>query len=688
MKKISIYMMALLAGGFAMSCANNELDNIQPEGPQAVEGNFCISASIDEMNRTSVDEESKIAWSTTDKISAWLEGGSSNAPLAWSASEGATIATFSGDVTEPEADSYAFYAVYPYAESYGDDVENVALTIPATVSQAKTINEVVGVSDFMFASKTLTKGGNYKATFTHPLALVNIVIDGSTSIWSDGVIQSLAINAPVSIVGDVTANLKTQTIAPVSAEEGKTLTINFGADAKMNAPQNAWVALNPALIDGVTNWEFVLTLTNGHIIKFYVAPKQLEAQTKYTFTFNQIEKWIARRDNDQNVTTNYAAAQSYDLVAKDGGRANCYIISNGGMYKFACDRPLQSNSSFTLSGIKAADWLWATGEQSATSFTEADVPVYSVSMSGSNIFFRVKPNAKGNVIIAATNESGEIVWTWHLWLLPQREVFTTTHRVRGTGWDLAGCNLGATSNNVKDVNSYGFYYQWGRKDPFPGAGIIGSTTAAKEATHFVTHTQKYVFNTKSGLTFKSGIRNSAMGSDDLAFITKNPTTFVHYHSEKVSGSATGAGKNTWAYNLSLTDFKALWGAATNKKTVYDPCPAGYVVVTKSDAWYNTTTKYSDFTKDAADVNGYLFAAVHANSIGSSYYPATGYRNSGQLTNVGFAGYYWACNFNDTNNINCPYALSLEPPKATDELPKATSVQGQPQRGYPIRCQKQ
>ncbi|MBR2424457.1 MAG: hypothetical protein IKB18_04730 [Tidjanibacter sp.] len=681
MKKISIYMMALLAGGFAMSCANNDLDFVEPEGQQPAQGNFRISATIDEISRTSVDEDSKIAWSTTDKISAWVEGGSSNAPLAWSESaEGATVATFSGDVTEPEAQSFGFYALYPYAESYGDNVESVALTIPSTVEQAKSINDLVGKSDFMLASKTLTKGEDYKATFTHPLAFVNIVIDGSTSIWSDGVIKSLTINAPVSIVGDVTANLKEKTISPADEAAGKTLTINFGEDAVMSAQQNAWVAINPALTDGTTNWEFVLLLTNGQQITFYVAPKKLEAQTKYTFTFNQIEKWIARRDNDHSLTTNYAAAKSYDLVA-DGGRANCYIIPNGGMYKFACDRPLQSDKSFTLSGITAADWLWATGEQSATSFTEADVPVYSVSMSGNNIFFRVKPNAKGNVIIAATNDSGEIVWSWHLWLLPNPEVFTTTHRIRGNGWDLAGCNLGATSNAVKDVNSYGFLYQWGRKDPFPGAGSIGSTTASSEATIFVDLTQKYVFNTKSGLTFKSGIRNSAMGSDDLDFITKNPTTFVHYNSEKVAGDVAGAGKNTWAYNLSLEEFKALWGSATNKKTVYDPCPAGYVVITKSDAWYNTTTRYADFTKDAEGVNGYLFAAMHENSIGSSYYPATGDRRSGKLTNVGFSGYYWACNFHATNNINCPYALSLEGGKKT-------SGQGQPQRAYPIRCQKQ
>ncbi len=640
MKKISIYMMALLAGGFAMSCANNELDNIKPEGPQTAEGNFRISATIDELNRTSVDEEGKINWNTEDKISVWLDGGSSNAPLSWSESaEGATVATFSGDVTEPEAESYDFYAVYPYAESYGDNVESVALTIPATVSQAKTINEMVGVSDFMLAHKTLTKGEEYKTTFAHPLALVNIVVDGSTSIWSDGVIEKMTINAPVSIVGDVTANLKEGTIAPVDAAAGKTLTVNFGPDAKMNAPQNAWVAINPVQMDD-TNWEFVLLLTNGQQITFYIAPKQLQAQTQYTFTFNQIEKWIARKDNNSDVTTGYAAAKSYDLVA-DGGRANCYIIPNGGMYKFACDRPLQSNTSFTLSGITAADWLWATGEQSATSFTEADVPVYNVSMSGSNIFFRVKPNAKGNVIVAATNASGEIVWSWHLWVTPEDPREDPTHWTRGEAWQLMDRNLGALSNDQGDVNSYGLYYQWGRKDPFPGSNKVGTATSTKESASFGDGTAKYVINSKfSSHTFKS-IRNAnTKNVGDVAYSIAHPTENIHCY----NASGTTGKSQTWLYTTAVEDALKLWNSDhTNRyaKTVYDPCPAGYCVpIHNEHSWRGTY--FTNYVTFESTLSGMIYNRDASNK---TYLPAAGYRSSGQLNGVGYGGYYWNANIN-------------------------------------------
>jgi hypothetical protein len=299
-------------------------------------------------------------------------------------------------------------------------------------------------------------------------------------------------------------------------------------------------------------------------------------------------------------------------------------------------------------------------------------------MSGSNIYFRVKPNAKGNVIVAATNDSGEIVWTWHLWLLTEPEIFHTTHIVRESAWEFAGCNLGATSNEAKNVNSYGFYYQWGRKDPFPGAGTIGSTAAKSEETIFVDHTQKYVINPKFEVTFTS-VRNSTLGSDDLAFITINPTTFVHYHTEKVAGDTAGAGTYTWAYNLTLAEVKALW-SSSGTKTVYDPCPGGYRISTSNNGWANKTNSYNDYTKDAADVNGYTFSATDSAASGSSYYPATGYRNGGRLTNAGFSGYYWAANYNNSKNINMPYTFGIE------ALKKQAS-QGQVQRGNPIRCTK-
>lgn len=64
-------------------------------------------------------------------------------------------------------------------------------TVPAEVDRCGDVNEVIGVSDFMLARTTLSKADDEHAIgFSHPLALLNIVIDGSNSIFSDGVIES------------------------------------------------------------------------------------------------------------------------------------------------------------------------------------------------------------------------------------------------------------------------------------------------------------------------------------------------------------------------------------------------------------------------------------------------------------------------------------------------------------------
>lgn len=60
--------------------------------------------------------------------------------------------------------------------------------------------------------------------------------------------------------------------------------------------------------------------------------------------------WISRKK---------AAAKSYDLVADGGGRANCYIVRNGGYFKFAADYP-DRNKTYELTGVTGADWLWST----------------------------------------------------------------------------------------------------------------------------------------------------------------------------------------------------------------------------------------------------------------------------------------------------------------------------------------
>ena len=653
MYKLTFYAITLSAAlGFACS-ESGGMDETTPPGPQNPSGDFHLTAAIDPITRTELTDASTVIWKAGDKLSAWIDSDASNANVELTLtpeSDGQPVGRFCGPLA-PSSDAFTLYAVYPYAD-YGSDPAAVMRTVPAEVERRSDVNEVIGVSDFMLGRASLSGADDeHTIAFSHPLALLNIVIDGSNSIFSDGVIESFTMSAGKTFVGDLVCNLKEGSIAAADPEAGRTLTINYGADAVMSAPQNAWVAIMPAdLTDaGCT---FVLTLTNGQQITFTVDPKvAFRAQTRYTLTFDDIDGWISRKK---------AAAKSYDLVADGGGRANCYIVRNGGYFKFAADYP-DRNKTYELTGVTGADWLWSTGDQPL---------VANLGYGSKNIYFTVRPGTEGNAVIAARDDAGNIVWSWHIWMTTE-DPLTPTHYTRGNTWLLIDRNLGATSNEQGDAASYGLYYQWGRKDPFPGVNTAGSNAESSESGQFSGSTQAFVINDAfSGHTFKS-VRNSAMGDDDLAFVTANPTTFVHFYQQGATGM------NTWAYNLTADELAALWNSTTDKskKTIYDPCPAGYCVpVNNGYAWQNWTADFVAFEPSLSGV-------VYSNGAGNtSYYPAAGYRKSGQASNVGYTCAYWAANMR-AGTIT-PYAMWCYNRSSLGNSAQPT------QYGLPVRCMKQ
>ena len=87
-----------------------------------------------------------------------------------------------------------------------------------------------------------------------------------------------------------------------------------------------------------------------------------------------------------------------DLSA--AGVANCYIVTEGGWYSIDPKRP----DGTTVAGT-AADWVWSSGSGL----------VSGVHLSAGRIVFQTSGNA-GNAGIALTNSTGEIVWSWHIWM--------------------------------------------------------------------------------------------------------------------------------------------------------------------------------------------------------------------------------------------------------------------------------
>ena len=276
---------------------------------------------------------------------------------------------------------------------------------------------------------------------------------------------------------------------------------------------------------------------------------------------------------------------------KEEGAANCYVVSDDGTkmwqdlivtVKGNGEEGLLADGKTLVDqqpNIAPTDVkiIWETAEGLVTLKKDPATPKTIISKDGivqfqidlskqnTNIANSNQKNLKGgNALIGAFNDSGELLWSWHLWVCPDMDQDRAGDKGYGiidaselaahlqtwsTGYNFMDRNLGALSNKP-GLASLGLLYQWGRKDPFIGVGKI-----TKNADPM--YTKLY-----HGFSWTN---RSSMSVEDAR---KAPTT--------LSGS-----------KLSGADYALLWGTDkgfspdgerdAGNKTIYDPCPAGYRV---------------------------------------------------------------------------------------------------------------
>ena len=145
-----------------------------------------------------------------------------------------------------------------------------------------------------------------------------------------------------------------------------------------------------------------------------------------------------------------------------------------------------------------------------------------------------------------------ILWSWHIWVVDDNSFLLNPVDNGWSGGIFMDRNLGAF-NSSSTSDSYGLYYQWGRKDPFSThIGNISSTP----------------------LTILETI--------------KNPTVFVassKWYSEVLDHS--------------LWNWDVLYDPLMLR---YNPCPKGWTVPQGSDFNYMVSSSTSDnFTEEGAFV---------------------------------------------------------------------------------------
>lgn len=300
-----------------------------------------------------------------------------------------------------------------------------------------------------------------------------------------------------------------------------------------------------------------------------------------------------------------AAAQQVDLSAL--GTANCYIVEPGTSANF--DARFKGNSrDLSIGNATGCKIVWQSAPSLVTNLAYAD----------ERISFSVA-NTPGNALVAATDADGNILWSWHLWITeynPEND-FTTPENASGRSWTFMDRNIGALNTTHGDPGSFGMLYQWGRKDPFPGA-----------ATHTVMN-EDYTYQQDGEPTLYDGNGNvlpkipslaQYHGTIDLSIA--NPMTFY-----AMTYINTGE-KDEYGEDIIVNDYATgdwtspsdddLWGGESHEKTIYDPSPVGY----KVPVCYNATETPYDWLKYASmtwDTGG------EGAQQDGQWFPATGTR---------------------------------------------------------------
>ena len=424
---------------------------------------------------------------------------------------------------------------------------------------------------------------------------------------------------------------------------------------------------------------------------------------QYTATFKANQRDVLADFNNAmktaNPVTNYNLANAKGEAAIEN-TANCYIISAPGTYRIplvygnAIERSTTNSSAYTSTKSCIVDneefvlqeFLdhndhkitspYINVQNSGDQATKAKVvwedcqdivttPAVTGSGADSYLTFTIDKNKlqNGNAVVAVTNATGTVMWSWHLWFTPKSSLKTIPFTSVSSTYNFMTDNLGwkytkwtgglkrevvvkieqqaetgekktatitlkqAPGNNVRE--GYGNLYQWGRKDPLPGTDNFYPNTAPN-----------------IGYKFNDGY---AIVGDQVADYT-NPANIQRMEKRTIGLSIrepgimlpkVGGGKLSWTNHQYIN----LWSADNDKmyesetpikngvKTIYDPSPVGFKV---PDAY-----AFKDLSKGVAVwENGYTLKVDNDKDI---YFQAGGYRdgNDGVIKGVGGYAMYWA-----------------------------------------------
>lgn len=245
----------------------------------------------------------------------------------------------------------------------------------------------------------------------------------------------------------------------------------------------------------------------------------------------------------------------------------------------------------------------------------------------------------GNVVISASHNS-TVKWSWHIWSMDNNVIeyntekgiydFNEIHTKKFNGFTFMDRNLGAYTLEKTAQGSWGLFYQWGRKDPFP----------MTEITNPATDQMIYYKTQRFTMTDGHPVLNDCFATVDnspnnLEYSISHPLTFIEGIYYNGAGMWTDA--DWYTSDRSLRN-NYLWLDKQRIKTAYNPCPLGW-----TSPYGGEVGPFVSLDNGVIEKEGMSFTSI-------GYVPFTPYRDERKAiinTNLSFAYLLWGNFKNNT-----------------------------------------
>lgn len=328
------------------------------------------------------------------------------------------------------------------------------------------------------------------------------------------------------------------------------------------------------------------------------------------------------------------------------GRVDEYWGSSQTGYGNNSSNLLSTSNSWTVS------LLWQDLSNLVQTSGTSNITLTKTTGLGKNDFFEIAvPSSAqyGNFVIKI-DKGDSTLWSWHFWVTNYNPyysgsittgstnmVYSVTggevHRYAGTSWASGGelqnsytldRDIGQLSSSYTPSTKLRgtLYYQFGRKDPFPN-----STT---------------LYNINGSVVSLTLLNSTSTTANTVNL----PMNYYYAGKDWCSESNSNSNNIIWNDNNVST-------SSTNK-SIFDPSPWGFRLP-KNGTWSIFTTSNTTW-----NTNRRIYSPI------SAIFPANGYRNNKNLSNITTNCYIWSASpFSNNNGYNLLLNISTVTPSGNN-----------------------